>query len=51
MVVILGQQFDVGETPTVKLYPYINRHAGIPDKKAKTKQKQFSTTPNMVVII
>ena len=28
MVVTLGQQYNVGEKPTVKLYTYINRHAG-----------------------
>ena len=28
MVVTLGQQYKVGEKPTVTLYTYINRHAG-----------------------
>ena len=28
MVVTLGQQYNVGEKPTVILYTYINRHAG-----------------------
>ena len=33
MVVTLGQQYNVGENPTVKLYTYyINRHAGTPNK-------------------
>ena len=50
MVVTLGQQYDVGEKPTVILYTYIHRHAGTPDKKQKTKQKQCSTTSNMVVM-
>ena len=37
MVVTLGQQYHVGEKPTVILYTYIiNRHAGTPDK-TKTK--------------
>ena len=27
MVVTLGQQFNVGEKPTVILYTYINHHA------------------------
>ena len=36
MVVTLGQQYHAGEKPTVILYTYINRHAGIPNKtKAK----------------
>ena len=35
MVVTLGQQYNVGEKPTVILYTYINRHAGTPDKKQK----------------
>ena len=33
MVVILGQQGSVGEKSTVILCTYINRHAGIPNKK------------------
>ena len=30
MVVTLGQQYNVGEKPTVILYTYINRHAEPP---------------------
>ena len=30
--ITLGQQYDVGEKPTVILYTYINRHAGTPEK-------------------
>ena len=29
----LGQQYNVGEKPTVILYTYINRHAGTPKQK------------------
>ena len=36
MVVTLGQQYHVGDKPTVILYTYINRHAGVPSK-TKTK--------------
>ena len=50
MVVILGQQYNLGEKPTVILYTYINRHAEQPNI-AKTKQKQCSTSSNWVVII
>ena len=32
MVVTLGQQYDVGEKPTVILYTRINHHAGTPNK-------------------
>ena len=32
MVVTLGQQYNVGEKPTVLLYTYINRYAGTPNK-------------------
>ena len=32
MIVTLGQQHNVGEKPTVKLYSYNNRHAGTPEK-------------------
>ena len=31
MVVTLGQQYNVGEKPTVVLYTYINRHAEPPN--------------------
>ena len=32
MVITLGQQYNVGEKPTVILYTHINRHAGTPTK-------------------
>ena len=35
-MVTLGQQYNIGEKPTVIMYTYINRHAGTPDKN-KTK--------------
>ena len=47
MVVTLGQQYDVGEKPTVILRTYINRYAGTPEKQ----RRQVSTSSNMVVII
>ena len=31
----LGQQYNIGEKPTVILYTYINRHAGTPEKQRK----------------
>ena len=31
MQITLGQQYNVGEKPTVILYIYINRHAGTPE--------------------
>ena len=40
MVITLGQQYNVGEKPTVILYTYINRHAGTPTK-GKTKRYSF----------
>ena len=48
MVVTLGQQYNIGEKPTVILYTYINRMQGL---QTKTKQKHCSTSSNMVVII
>ena len=48
MVVTLGQQYNVGEKPTVILYTFINRRAETPDKTSKTKQKQCSTSSYMV---
>ena len=47
MVVKLGQQYNIGEKPTVVLYTYINRHAGTPAKQ----REQNNTSSNMVVII
>ena len=47
MMVKLGQQYNVGEKPTVILYTYINRHAGTLEKQ----RRQKSTSSNMVVII
>ena len=44
MVVTLGQQYNIGEKPTVILYTYINCHAGTPKKQ----RKQNSTSSNMV---
>ena len=37
VITTVGQQFNVGEKPTVILYTYINRHAGTPTK-GKTNQ-------------
>ena len=47
MTVTLGQQYNIGEKPTVILYTYINRHAGTPEKQRRQKSK----SSNMVVII
>ena len=40
MVVTLGQQYNIGEKPTVILYTYINRHAGTPEKQRKNKKQK-----------
>ena len=32
MEITMGQQYNVGEKPTVILYTQINRHAGTPEK-------------------
>ena len=39
MVVTLGQQYSIGEKPTVILYTYINRHDWI-EKRRKIKEKR-----------
>ena len=44
MVVTLGQQYNVGEKPTVIPYTYINCHAGTLDKKHKQNRN------NVVVV-
>ena len=42
MVITLGQQYNVGEKPTVILYTYINRHAGTPTQR-EDKPKHHQT--------
>ena len=44
MVVLLGQQYNIGEKPTVILYSYINRHAGTPEKQQR--QNRCVTSSN-----
>ena len=51
MEITLGQQYNVGEKPTVILYTYINRHAGTPEKNVKTKQRLICSTPSHMVVI
>ena len=44
VVVTLGQQYNVGEKPTVIiLYTYINRHAGTPKKTTTNKNNLVHT--------
>ena len=51
MEITLGQQYNVGEKPTLILYTYINRHARTPEKTVKTNQRQCRTPSHMLVII
>ena len=45
MVVTLGQQYSVGEKPTViLLYIYTNRHAETPNKKQKQNKNNVVVT-------
>ena len=44
MQITLGQQYNVGEKPTVMLYIYINRHVGTPEKHQKQKTMQYTIT-------
>ena len=41
VVVTLGQQYNIGEKPTVTLYTYINRHAGTPENNEKPPNKTW----------
>ena len=51
MVVTLGQQYNVGEKPTVVLYAYIiNRDAGTPDKN-KTKTFLVHNKIGLLIIL
>ena len=50
MQITLGEQYNVGEKPTVILYIYINRHA-VHQKTLKTNQRQCSIPSHMVVVI
>ena len=53
MVVTLGQQYNVGEKPTVILYTtcIINRHAGTPEKSSKNKNNVDSSTLSNIVVV
>ena len=52
MVITFGQQYNVGEKPTVILYTYINPHGRTPDKTLITHQKQCSnSTPSHMVVV
>ena len=44
MVVTLGQQYNVGEKPTVVLHTYIDRHAGTPKETLTNKNIVVHTT-------
>ena len=48
MVVTSGQQYNVGERPTVILHTYINSHAG---SLNTTKRKDIQYTIKKLVII
>ena len=48
MVVTLGQQYNVGEKPTVILYTYINHHAQPP---IITQHNHCSTLKRIVLLI
>ena len=45
MVVTLGQQYNVGEKPTVILYSYIDRHAGTYHEEVLSLQPMFPPKP------
>ena len=51
MQITLGQQYNVGEKPTVILYIYINRHGRDTRKTLKTNRRQCNTPSHMVVVI
>ena len=48
MQITLGQQYNVGEKPTVILYIYINRHVGTPEN---IKNKRQCNTPSHMVVV
>ena len=42
VVVTLGQQYNVGEQPTVIPYTYNNRHTATPDKHKKNTEIMYN---------
>ena len=46
-----GQQYNVGEKPSVILYTYINLHAGTPKPQSFLSVWEFRTTTVVVVIL
>ena len=53
-VVTSGQQYNIGEKPTVILYTYINRHAGTPKPQQRNTVnlgKQYILTKSSGLVI
>ena len=44
MQITLGQQYNIGEKPTVILYIYINRHAGTPENIKNKPETMYTIT-------
>ena len=51
MVVTLGQQYNIGEKPTVILYSYMNRRAGTPDKQRRQNSISSNNVDESNIII
>ena len=51
MQITLGQQYNVGEKPTVILYIDINRHAGTPEKRLKQTRDNVVVPPSHMVVL
>ena len=45
-----GQQYNIGDKPSVILYTYINLHAGTPKPQSFLSVEEFRTTVVLIVI-
>ena len=45
-----GQQYNIGEKPSVILYTYINLHAGTPKPQSFLSVYEFRTTTVVVIL-
>ena len=51
MEITLGQQYDVGENPTVILYTYFNCHAGTSEKQENQNRDNVCSAPSQMVVM
>ena len=46
-----GQQYNIGERPTVTLYTYMNHHVGTPKQKQTSLKKNLNAPSYYTVVL